>query len=184
MRTPGQMGRVGARIVCFGTGPETHAGLWGGAESTAVSGLKQAREEERKLMVTQSVAERMPGSVKAVMVGVWFQAVFNGLGGLLLLSLMNDRFDHGQEVADLGLVRFSVYASLFASVGLLLSGVFAWKRFGWVRVTVLVIECAIVLVSMVNVFVEGVPSAGIGLVIAVLMGRTMLGEPARHWFDR
>ncbi|KIF78852.1 hypothetical protein QR77_15270 [Streptomyces sp. 150FB] len=126
----------------------------------------------------------MPGGVKAVMVGVWVQAVLNGLAGLLLLSLMNDRLDHGQEVADLGLVRFSVYASLCASVGLLLSGVFAWKRFGWVRGTVLVIECAIVLVSLINVFVEGVPSAGVGLVIAVLMLRTMLSEPAQNWFSR
>ncbi|MFG2777742.1 hypothetical protein ACGFY7_07745 [Streptomyces prunicolor] len=120
-------------------------------------------------MVTQ-VLERMPRGVKGVVVAVWCQAVLNFLAGVLAWTLMHDRLTHNQDVADLGLVRFSVFTAFAASAALAVSGALAWKRFGWVRVTVLV--------------VEGVPAAGLGLAVAALVGRTMLGAPAREWFNR
>jgi hypothetical protein len=67
---------------------------------------------------------------------------------------------------------------------LAVSGTLAWKRFGRVRVTILVVECAIALFSLINVVVEGVPTAGLGLVIAALVGRRMVDAPAREWFNR
>ncbi|WSQ10295.1 hypothetical protein OG604_22445 [Streptomyces sp. NBC_01231] len=134
-------------------------------------------------MVTQ-VSERMPRGVKGALVVVWCQAVLNGLVGWLGWTLMNDRLTHHQDVADPGLVRFSVLMAFSASAVLFVSGVFAWKRFGWVRVTVLVVECAIALFSLVNVLVAGVYAAGLGLAVAALTGSAMLGAPAREWFNR
>jgi hypothetical protein len=129
-------------------------------------------------------SERMPGGVKAALVGVWIQAVFNFLGALFLMMLVNDRLDHNQEVEQLGLVRFSTYSALCAAIALVVSGIFAWKRFGWVRITVVAVEAVIVLFSLINFFVGGMPTAVVGMIVAILIAKTMLGAPGREWFNR
>lgn len=136
-------------------------------------------------MVTQAqVSERMPRGVKGVLAVVWCQAVLNGLGGWFIWFLMNDSLTHNQDVPDIGLVRFSVFLSCSVAAALFVCGVFARKRFGWVRVTVLVVECVIALISLVNVFVAGAYTAVIGLAAAAVIGRAMLDAPAREWFNR
>ncbi|MCT9075133.1 hypothetical protein [Streptomyces fulvoviolaceus] len=135
-------------------------------------------------MVVQVSEARMPGSVKGALVGAWLQGVANFFASSYYLTLVTDRLDHNQDVPHLGLARFALYMSLVASVVLLVSGVFARKRFDWVRITVLVVECMALPFALINVFVVGVPAAVIGLVLPALIAKTMLGAPARAWFHR
>ncbi len=134
-------------------------------------------------MVTE-LATRMPGRVKWALAGVWFQVVSNILVGIWLQLLVNDRLDHGQDVSSLGLVRFSIYLALVAGVALLFSAVCALRRFSWAGTTILVVECAYMLIILINIFVSGLFTQAIGLVIAFAVSRTVLSEPGREWFSR
>jgi O-antigen ligase len=134
-------------------------------------------------MVTQ-VSDRMPGSVKWALAGVWYQALSNVAVGLWLLSLVNERRDHNQDVPHLGLVQFSLYVALLAGVALLVCAVCAGKRFRWVRTTILAVECASALITLINILVSGLVTQVIGLLITFAVSRTMLSEPGRQWFNR
>ncbi|MFJ8062744.1 hypothetical protein [Streptomyces sp. NPDC096142] len=109
--------------------------------------------------------------------------MLNGLAGAFVWALTNDTLAHGQDVADLGLLRFCVFAAFTASAVLVVSGVFAGKRFRWVPVGVLVVECVIAVCSLINVLVAGAPAAGVGLVVAVLIAKTLLDAEPREWFN-
>ncbi|MFF5566226.1 hypothetical protein ACFY7Z_06640 [Streptomyces sp. NPDC012623] len=130
------------------------------------------------------VPDRMPGAVKLALVGVWFQAVINGLGGWWLLSLINTRLDHGQDVSHLGLVRASAYFSFAVAAVLALSALYAPKRFGWVRSTLVAVEGLAILGALFGLFSGTGPSALIGMALAIWIGSVMLGERGRNWFHR
>lgn len=134
-------------------------------------------------MVT-AVPERMPRSVKFAMVGVWFQAVVNLFAAFFVSSEVDDRLAHGQEVQNLGLVHFAVYVSYAVAAALLLAGVFAGRRFAWVRVTILCVEGLAVLVSLINFVSSGVPTAVLGLLLAFAIASVMMGQTGREWFYR
>ncbi|WP_405870859.1 MULTISPECIES: hypothetical protein [unclassified Streptomyces] len=132
--------------------------------------------------VSDQVPERMPRGVKGALVGVWFQGVANFFAGAVISNALD--ITQGQDVPHLGLVRLSVYASFFAAGALFVSGVFARKRFSWVRVTLLVVECWVMLFALIGFLVLGAPTVILSLAIPALIAKTMLGVPAREWFHR
>lgn len=131
-------------------------------------------------MVTEAPA-RMPVKVKIAVAGVWIQAVFNALGGFFILSEVNDRLDHGQDVD--GLMRPLAYASIILALVLATCAVLAPKRYGWVRNTVLVIEAFAVLSSLIGLAATAAPSFAAGMGFAIGIASGLIGEGGK-WFDR
>jgi hypothetical protein len=123
----------------------------------------------------------MPVNVKAAVAGVWVQAVFNALGGVFILSEVNNRLDHGQEVD--GLTRPLAYASIILALVLATCAALAPKRSGWVRNTVLVIEAFAVLSGLIGLVVTAAPSFAVGIVLAIGIAAGFSGEGGR-WFER
>jgi hypothetical protein len=125
----------------------------------------------------------MPKSVRLALVGAWVQAVLNLAAGFLLLALVNDAADHGQDEGA-GLLRFLAVLSLLIAGVLLLCGVFAGKRSNGIRVTVIVIEALSLLTGVLGLFqgagVSGLPS----IVFALAVLRGFSSAEARNWFDR
>lgn len=130
------------------------------------------------------VPERMPRNIKFALTGVWFQAVVNLIAAVFVQSEVDDRQAHGQEVQNLGLVHFAIYVSYAVAAALLLSGVFAGKRFAWVRVTILWVEGLAVVISLINLVSSGVPTAVLGLLLAFGIASVMMGQAGREWFYR
>ncbi|MFE9438225.1 hypothetical protein ACFYO2_04280 [Streptomyces sp. NPDC006602] len=114
--------------------------------------------------------------------GVWVQAVLNLAAGFLLLALVNDAADHGQDEGA-GLLRFLAVLSLLIAGALLLCGVFAGKRSNGIRVTVIVIE-ALSLLSGVLGLLQGSVSVLPGIAFALVVLRGFSTVEARNWFDR
>ncbi|MDQ1045302.1 hypothetical protein [Streptomyces sp. V4I2] len=133
-------------------------------------------------MTTLSVKAQMPKSVRLALVGVWVQAVLNLAAGFLLLALVNDAADHGQDEGA-GLLRFLAVLSLLIAGALLLCGVFAGKRSNWIRVTVIVIEALSLLSGVVGLLQGGV-SVLLGIAFALVVLRGFSTMEARNWFDR
>jgi hypothetical protein len=124
---------------------------------------------------------RMPVNVKAAVVGVWIQAVCNALGGFFILSEVNNRLDHGQDVD--GLARPLAYISIVLALVLLTCAVLAPKRYGWVRNTVLVIEAFAVLSGLIGLAATATPSYAVGMVLAIGIAAGFSGEGGK-WFER
>jgi hypothetical protein len=133
-------------------------------------------------MTTPSVKAQMPKSVRLALVGVWVQAVLNLAAGFLLLALVNDAADHGQDEGA-GLLRFLAVLSLLIAGALLLCGVLAGKRSNGIRVTVIVIE-ALSLLSGVLGLLQGSVSVLPGIAFALVVLRGFSTVEARNWFDR
>ncbi|MDQ0760606.1 hypothetical protein [Streptomyces canus] len=133
-------------------------------------------------MTTPGVKAQMPTSVRLALVGVWVQAVLNLAAGFLLLALVNDAADHGQDEGA-GLLRFLAVLSLLIAGALLLCGVFAGKRSNGIRVTVIVIEALSLLIGVLGLL-QGGFSALPGIVFALVVLRNFSAVEARNWFDR
>ncbi|MGI5196081.1 hypothetical protein ACQEVY_20915 [Streptomyces sp. CA-288835] len=132
-------------------------------------------------MVTEAPA-RMPLQVKIAVVVMWIQAVINGLGGFFILSEVNSRIEHNQEVD--GVMRPLAYTSIVLALVLLTCAVLARKRYAWVRNTVLVIEAFAVLSGLIGLAASGgAPSAASGLAFAIVIVVGFSGEGGK-WFDR
>ncbi len=124
----------------------------------------------------------MPKSVRLATVGVWVQAVLNLAAGALLLAVVSDAVDHGQD-EGVGLIRFVAVLSLLIAAALLLCGVLVGKRSNAIRVTVVVVE-AVSLVGGVLGLLQGGVSALPGIVFALAVLRGFTSAEARNWFDR
>lgn len=119
----------------------------------------------------------MPGVLWVVLVVLVLQAVINAFAGYLLQDEIDSRLDHGQEVANSGLVYTLLYLSYTVAVVLLVCAVFLALRRSWARYPVYAIE-ALAIVNGLVVLVAGGGLAGlVGMVIAggVL---AMLARPA------
>jgi hypothetical protein len=123
----------------------------------------------------------MPVNVKAAVVGVWIQGVINGLGGFFILSKVNNRLDHGQDVD--GLMRPLAYVSIVLALVLITCAVLAPKRSGRVRNTVLVIEAFAALSGLIGLVVTAAPSFAVGIVLAIGIAAGFSGEGGK-WFER
>ncbi|MCX5336169.1 MULTISPECIES: hypothetical protein [unclassified Streptomyces] len=115
--------------------------------------------------------------------GVWVQAVLNLAAGALLLAVVNNAADHGQDEGA-GLLRFVAVLSLLIAGALLLCGVFAGKRSNGIRVTVIVIEVLSLLSGVVGLLKGGGASVLPGIAFALAMLRGFGSAEARNWFDR
>ncbi|MCX4761765.1 hypothetical protein OG562_12420 [Streptomyces sp. NBC_01275] len=133
-------------------------------------------------MTTPGVKAQMPKNVRLATVGVWVQAVLNLAAGALLLAVVNDAADHGQDEGA-GLLRFVAVLSLLIAGALLLCGVFAGQRSNGIRVTVIVIE-ALSLLSGVLGLLQGGVSVLPGIALALVVLRGFSSAEARNWFDQ
>ncbi|MEV0613687.1 hypothetical protein AB0I81_10230 [Nonomuraea sp. NPDC050404] len=134
--------------------------------------------------MADQASERMPTSIKIALVGVWFQAVANAFGGFALLTDVQGRLDHGQEVQNLGLVQGLLYFSLIVAAVLVVCGVLAPRRFRWVRVVVLIIEAVAVLNALLGLVSGGAFPMLIGLLLALVIGAILLTDKGQDWFNR
>jgi hypothetical protein len=120
---------------------------------------------------------RMPGVLWVVLVVLVLQAAVNGFAGLLLQDEIDDRLEHGQEVANSGLVHTLLYLSYTVAVVLLVCVVFLALRRPWARYPVYVIE-GLAIVNGLIVLVAGGGLAGlVGMAIAGGL-LVMLAQPA------
>lgn len=124
-----------------------------------------------------------PGRFKVVGVVLVVQALLNVLAALVLRSDVNDRLDHGQEVANKGLVNLVIYLSFAVALAQVVSALLIVSRFVWVRWTIVAVEGLTVLFGVVGVF-SGAPQAAVGVVIAGLVIGVANGEEAKAWFNR
>ncbi|WP_240982684.1 hypothetical protein [Streptomyces sp. S3(2020)] len=134
-------------------------------------------------MTTPSVKARMPKNVRLAVVGVWVQAVLNLAAGAVLLAVVNDAVDHGQDEGT-GALRFVAVLSLLIAGALLLCGVFAGKRSNGLRVTVIVIEALSLLSGVVGLLRGGGVSVLPGIAFALAVLRGFSSAEAKNWFDR
>ncbi|MFF7946353.1 hypothetical protein [Streptomyces griseorubiginosus] len=134
-------------------------------------------------MTTPSVKAQMPKNVRLALVGVWVQAVLNLAAGFLLLAVVNDAVDHGQDEGA-GLLRFVAVLSLLIAGALLLCGVLAGKRSNGIRVTVIVIEALGLLSGVLGLFQGGGVGVVPGIVFAFVVLRGFSSAEARNWFDQ
>ncbi|MGO4750253.1 hypothetical protein AB4212_16795 [Streptomyces sp. 2MCAF27] len=137
------------------------------------------------------VLERMPGRVKFAVAGVWAQAVANFFAGSSLLSEVDSRLDHGQEVSEPGLVRGLAYFSIVMAVVLAVASLFAQKRFGWVWTVFVVVETLAVVGALFGTVavwlgLQGVSagSMAISLVLPLAIGGALVTGRGQDWFSR
>lgn len=122
----------------------------------------------------------MPGVLWVVLVVLVLQAVVNAFAGYLLQDEIDSRLDHGQEVANSGLVYTLLYLSYTVAVVLLVCAVFLALRRPWARYPVYVIE-ALAIINGLIVLVAGGGLAGlVGMVIAggvlAMLARPSVGD--------
>ncbi|WP_234478056.1 hypothetical protein [Streptomyces sp. MBT65] len=134
-------------------------------------------------MTTPGVKAQMPKNVRLALVGVWVQAVLNVVAGFLLLAVVSDAVDHGQDEGT-GLLRFVAVLSLLIAGVLLLCGVFARTRSNGIRVTVIVIEALSLLSSVVGLLEGGGVGVVPGIVLPLVVLRGAASAEARNWFDK
>ncbi|WP_327694684.1 hypothetical protein [Streptomyces sp. NBC_00459] len=133
-------------------------------------------------MTTRGVKAQMPKNVKMALAGVWVQAVLSLVAGFLLLAVVDDAVDHGQEDGA-GLLRFVAVLTLLIAGALLLCGVFAGTRANGIRVTIIAIEVLSLVSGLVGLLNGGgISIAGILLALVVLRGAC--SAEARNWFDQ
>ncbi|ADI07362.1 hypothetical protein SBI_04241 [Streptomyces bingchenggensis BCW-1] len=137
------------------------------------------------------VLERMPGRVKFAVAGVWAQAVTNLVAGGSVLSEVDSRLDHGQEVASPGLARGLAYFSIAVAVLLAVSSLFAQKRFGWVWTVFVIVETLAVVGALFGILavwlgLQGVSetSVVISLVLPLAIGGALITGRGQDWFSR
>ncbi|WP_405767701.1 hypothetical protein [Streptomyces sp. NBC_01538] len=134
-------------------------------------------------MTTPSVRTRMPRNVRLAVVGVWVQAVLNLAAGFLLLAVVNDAVDHGQDEGA-GALRFVAVLSLLIAGALLLCGLFAGGRSNGIRVTVIVIEALSLTSGALGLLQGGGVSVLPGIVFSLAVLRGFSSAEARNWFDQ
>lgn len=134
-------------------------------------------------MTTPGVKAQMPKNVRLAVVGVWVQAVLNLAAGALLLVVVNDAVDHGQDEGS-GLLRFVAVLSLLIAGALLLCGAFAGKRSNGIRVMVIVIEALSLLSGVLGLLQGGGVSVLPGIAFALAVLRGFSSVEARTWFDQ
>lgn len=125
---------------------------------------------------------QMPKKVRLALVGVWVQAVLNLAAGFLLLAVVNDAVDHGQDEGT-GALRFVAVLSLLIAGALLLCAVFAGRRVNGIRVAVIAVESLSLLSGALGLLRGGV-SVLPGVVLALVVLRGFTSPQARNWFDR
>ncbi|MFB7620945.1 hypothetical protein [Kitasatospora sp. NPDC056181] len=121
--------------------------------------------------------EKMPGSVRWAVAGVWVHAVLNGLAGLFLFALMSD-----ETGDDAGLVRLVAVLSLLIAVILGICAALAPRRAGWTRITVLVIEWLSIISGLLQLF-SGAFIALAALAIALLIVTAFMSNDGKRWFN-
>ncbi|MGJ5828245.1 hypothetical protein [Streptomyces ossamyceticus] len=134
-------------------------------------------------MTTPGVRAKMPKSVRLATVGVWVQAVLNLAAGALLLAVVSDAVEHGQD-EGVGLIRFVAVLSLLIAAALLLCGVLVGRRSNAIRVTVVVVEAVSLVGGVLGLLQGGGVSALPGIVFALAVLRGFGSAEARNWFDR
>jgi hypothetical protein len=110
----------------------------------------------------------MPGAVKGVIAIVIIQAVFNGLGALVLFAYAADRNDHGQDGA--GFANFMGVFSLVVTVLLIVAAIGLGQAKPWSRGLTIGLEILSIIGAVLTIF-TGNPAAivGLGLSIAALV---------------
>ncbi|MFF8293709.1 hypothetical protein ACF068_31495 [Streptomyces sp. NPDC016309] len=134
-------------------------------------------------MSQRAVPAPMPGKLKFALVAVWFQGLMNVLAAVLILSLVSDRVDHGQD-EDAGVLRAMAYVSLLAAAALIAAAVLTLRRLDWVRVAVIVIEVILMAGAVFTLFSGGGPTVIVGLLLAVAVVTTFASAESKAWFAR
>lgn len=151
------------------------SGLPGGGSTLAGEGSPAPGPSVRAMTKT-----RMPGVLWVVLVVLVLQAVVNGFAGFLLQDEIDSRLEHGQEVANSGLVYTLLYLSYTIVVVLLICVVFLALRRSWARYPVYAIE-ALAIINGLIVLVAGGGIAGlVGMIIAggvlVMLAQASVGD--------
>ncbi|MFD3809021.1 hypothetical protein ACFWTC_36970 [Streptomyces sp. NPDC058619] len=133
--------------------------------------------------VTAASGRRMPGRIKFAVAGVWLQGLLNAAGAVLILSLVADQVDHGQEEGT-GLLRALALVSLAVAGVLIVSGFLTLGRYAWVRPVVITVEVLVVLSGLVTLFSGGGLTSVPGIALAVAVIAVFASEDGRAWFDR
>jgi len=123
----------------------------------------------------------MPRSLKFAVGGLVFQALMNGLLGVLLIGLASSEADHGRDEGT-GLLQFVGVVSVVLAVVLAVCAVLVGRRFGWVRVTVITIEGVSIASAVLALFNGSVPGV-LGIVIAAGIIRSFVSPEGRAWFS-
>lgn len=141
--------------------------------------------------MADQVLERMPGRVKFALAGVWGQAVVNFFAGGSLLSELDSRLAHGQDVPEPGLVRGLAYFSMAVAVLLAVAGVFAGKRLGWVWTVIVLVEMVAVVSALFGLYCVWMELIAvsesallIGLALPVAIGGALITGRGQEWFSR
>ncbi|MFD3940676.1 hypothetical protein ACFWSF_38405 [Streptomyces sp. NPDC058611] len=109
--------------------------------------------------------------------------LLNAAGALLILSLVADQVDHGQEEGT-GLLRALAMLALAVAGVLIVSGFLALGRYAWVRPVVITVEVLVVLSGLVTLFSGGGLTSVPGIALAVAVIGAFASADGRAWFDR
>lgn len=111
--------------------------------------------------------------------------VFGGLGlvaALLLMSIVGDSADHGQEVP--AFLYVLVYAQFVLSVALAACGIFVWQGRSWARILAIVLCSLNIAGGVVSLFSGAVFQAVAGIAVNIAMLRLLNNDDVRAWCDR
>lgn len=120
-----------------------------------------------------------PGSLITAVVLVFVQAALNGLAGVFGVVDIAERMDHNQKVTP-DMYVFG-YGSLAAAALLTISGVLLLRGVGAMRIVVAVLEALVIIGGLMSL-IAGIPTAIIGLAIAVTILVLLFSWPTSNWF--
>lgn len=125
---------------------------------------------------------KMPVPLRVALGAVFFQALVNGLAGFLIMSLISDADEHGQQMAHPFLAHFAEYGSFVAAVLLVLAALAVATGTEWGRVVLIVLE-GITVVSNGFTLISGSGSGALGFVFPIFVIGELSRVRTRKWFD-
>ncbi|GAA2797296.1 hypothetical protein GCM10010441_23140 [Kitasatospora paracochleata] len=117
----------------------------------------------------------MPRSLKMAIAGLVFQALANGLVGLLLVGTAGGEDDTAGPLKVIGVVALLWTAVLAVTAALV------GRRFRWVRTAVTVVEALTILSGLVALLNGSVPGI-LGIAIAIGIIRAVNSAEGKSWF--
>ncbi|HEX6360188.1 hypothetical protein [Actinophytocola sp.] len=120
-----------------------------------------------------------PATLITSVVLIFIQAALNAMVGLFSIVDITERMDHNQTVTT-DMYVFA-YGSLAGGVLLAVSGVLLLRGVATMRIVVTVLEGLVIIGGFMSL-IAGVPTAVIGIGIAVTILVLLFGKRSSEWF--
>jgi hypothetical protein len=122
----------------------------------------------------------LPNQLRGVFTVLILQGVFNSLGAVIVLDVLDDRVSHGQDDHN-GLLRALVVLGFTVAAVQIAGAVLVFRRRGWIPPLITTVE-GLVVVSGIVSLVAGNVLVIIGIILAIVVMVVVNTEQAHEWF--